>query len=140
MNVPWAVGQEPQTQSIVQNDDVVRARQQVRGFAQSCGLSLVDQTKFITAASELARNTLVYGGGGEMRAGLVERDGRRGIAAVFEDSGPGIPDIELALTDGWTSGGGLGLGLSGARRLVDEFLLDTEPGRGTAVTIVKWSR
>lgn len=82
----------------------------------------------------------MYGGGGEMRSGLVERDGRRGVAAVFEDSGPGIPDIELALTDGWTSGGGLGLGLSGARRLVDEFELDTEAGRGTTVSIVKWSR
>ncbi|MEW1614581.1 MULTISPECIES: ATP-binding protein [unclassified Streptomyces] len=140
MNVPWAVGLEPQTQEIVQNDDVVRARQQVRAFAQECRLSLVDQTKFITAASELARNTLVYGGGGEMRAGLVENNGRRGVAAVFADSGPGIPDIELALTDGWTSGGGLGLGLSGARRLVDEFFLDTEAGRGTSVTIVKWAR
>ncbi|MEU0919590.1 anti-sigma regulatory factor [Streptomyces cyaneofuscatus] len=140
MNVPWAAGQEPQEQGIAQNDDVVRARQQVRTYAQQCRLSLVDQTKFITAASELARNTLVYGGGGQMRAGLVERDGRRGVAAVFEDSGPGIPDVELALTDGWTSGGGLGLGLSGARRLVDEFDLDTEAGRGTTVSIVKWAR
>ncbi|CAD5952471.1 MULTISPECIES: anti-sigma regulatory factor [Streptomyces] len=140
MNVPWAAGQEPREQGIAQNDDVVRARQQVRTYAQQCRLSLVDQTKFITAASELARNTLVYGGGGQMRAGLVERDGRRGVAAVFEDSGPGIPDVELALTDGWTSGGGLGLGLSGARRLVDEFDLDTEAGRGTTVSIVKWAR
>ncbi|MEV7846164.1 anti-sigma regulatory factor [Streptomyces cyaneofuscatus] len=140
MNVPWAEGQEPREQGIAQNDDVVRARQQVRTYAQQCRLSLVDQTKFITAASELARNTLVYGGGGQMRAGLVERDGRRGVAAVFEDSGPGIPDVELALTDGWTSGGGLGLGLSGARRLVDEFDLDTEAGRGTRVSIVKWAR
>ncbi|MBT2429008.1 anti-sigma regulatory factor [Streptomyces sp. CB00316] len=140
MNIPWAEGQGPREQGIAQNDDVVRARQQVRTYAQQCQLSLVDQTKFITAASELARNTLVYGGGGQMRAGLVERDGRRGVAAVFEDSGPGIPDVELALTDGWTSGGGLGLGLSGARRLVDEFFLDTEAGRGTTVSIVKWSR
>ncbi|KAB2592850.1 anti-sigma regulatory factor [Streptomyces arboris] len=140
MNIPWAAGQEPREQGIAQNDDVVRARQQVRAYAQQCKLSLVDQTKFITAASELARNTLVYGGGGQMRAGLVERDGRRGVAAVFEDSGPGIPDVELALTDGWTSGGGLGLGLSGARRLVDEFDLDTETGRGTTVSIVKWAR
>ncbi|MFD3742618.1 anti-sigma regulatory factor [Streptomyces sp. NPDC058629] len=140
MNIPWAEGQGPREQGIAQNDDVVRARQQVRTYAQQCKLSLVDQTKFITAASELARNTLVYGGGGQMRAGLVERDGRRGVAAVFEDSGPGIPDVELALTDGWTSGGGLGLGLSGARRLVDEFFLDTEAGRGTTVSIVKWSR
>ncbi|MEU8561256.1 ATP-binding protein [Streptomyces cyaneofuscatus] len=140
MTVPWAVEAPPQTQPITQNDDVVRSRQQVRAFAQACRLSLVDQTKFITAASELARNTLVYGGGGEMRAGAVEQHGRRGVAAVFEDSGPGIPDTELALTDGWTSGGGLGLGLSGARRLVDEFFLDTEVGRGTTVTIIKWAR
>ncbi|PVC89240.1 anti-sigma regulatory factor [Streptomyces sp. CS090A] len=140
MIVPWAVEAPPQTQPITQNDDVVRSRQQVRAFAQACRLSLVDQTKFITAASELARNTLVYGGGGEMRAGAVERHGRRGVAAVFADSGPGIPDTELALTDGWTSGGGLGLGLSGARRLVDEFFLDTEVGRGTTVTIIKWAR
>lgn len=140
MNIPWAAGQEPREQGIAQNDDVVRARQQVRAYAQQCKLSLVDQTKFITAASELARNTLVYGGGGEMRAGLVERNGRRGVAAVFADTGPGIPDIELALTDGWTSGGGLGLGLSGARRLVDEFVLDTEAGRGTTVSITKWAR
>ncbi|MFE2976176.1 ATP-binding protein [Streptomyces sp. NPDC059258] len=140
MIVPWAAEAPPQTQAITGNDDVVRSRQHVRTFAQQCKLSLVDQTKFITAASELARNTLVYGGGGAMRAGLVERHGRRGVAAVFEDSGPGIPDTELALTDGWTSGGGLGLGLSGARRLVDEFFLDTEVDRGTTVTIVKWAR
>ncbi|MFJ7325476.1 anti-sigma regulatory factor [Streptomyces cyaneofuscatus] len=140
MNIPWAGGQDPREQGIAQNDDVVRARQQVRAYAQECKLSLVDQTKFITAASELARNTLVYGGGGQMLAGLVERHGRRGVAAVFADSGPGIPDVDLALTDGWTSGGGLGLGLSGARRLVDEFDLDTEAGRGTTVSIVKWAR
>ncbi|WP_329458027.1 ATP-binding protein [Streptomyces sp. NBC_01497] len=140
MTPAWAADQAPQTQAIDQNDDVVRARQQVRTLAQRCRLTLVDQTKFITAASELARNTLVYGGGGALTSGLVEKFGRLGVAAVFEDSGPGIPDIDLAMTDGWTSGGGLGLGLSGARRLVDEFALDTEVGRGTIVTIVKWAR
>ncbi|MGW2474721.1 anti-sigma regulatory factor [Streptomyces sp. NPDC001665] len=131
---------EHETVPIVTNDDVVRARQLVRTLAQRCKLSLVDQTKLVTAASELARNTLVYGGGGVMRAGLVSQNGRTGVTAVFEDSGPGIPDIEQALVDGWTSGGGLGLGLSGARRLVDHFTLDTEPGRGTQVAVTKWAR
>ncbi|MEU3186742.1 anti-sigma regulatory factor [Streptomyces sp. NPDC006923] len=140
MTAPWTAEEEPQTHPITRNDDVVRARQLARVLSQRCKLSLVDQTKFITAASELARNTLVYGGGGVLRAGLVRKNGRLGVAAVFEDSGPGIPDIELAMTDGWTSGGGLGLGLSGARRLVDEFALDTEAGRGTTVTVIKWAR
>lgn len=138
MNTPWTV--EAQTHPIVRNDDVVRVRQLVRTLAQECRLSLVDQTKVITAASELARNTLVYGGGGMLTAGLVQRNGRLGVAAVFADSGPGIPDMELAMTDGWTSGGGLGLGLSGARRLSDEFEVDSEVGRGTTVTVIKWAR
>ncbi|MEU1931309.1 anti-sigma regulatory factor [Streptomyces sp. NPDC019826] len=129
-----------ETITIESNDDVVRARQLVRTLAQRCKLSLVDQTKLVTAASELARNTLVYGGGGVMRTGLVRRDSRVGVTAVFEDSGPGIPDLDLALTDGWTSGGGLGLGLSGARRLVDDFTLDTEVDRGTQVAVTKWAR
>ncbi|MEV0193534.1 anti-sigma regulatory factor [Kitasatospora purpeofusca] len=129
-----------QTVPIVSNDDVVRARQLVRTLAQQCGLSLVDQTKLVTAASELARNTLVYGGGGAMHCATVHRDGRRGVHAVFEDSGPGIPDLDLALTDGWTSGGGLGLGLSGARRLVDDFELDSRTGVGTKVSVTKWAR
>ncbi|MFE4212315.1 anti-sigma regulatory factor [Streptomyces sp. NPDC056844] len=129
-----------ETVPISSNDDVVRARQLVRSLAQRCKLSLVDQTKLVTAASELARNTLVYGGGGVMRVGLVRRDSRVGVTAVFEDSGPGIPDIDQALTDGWTSGGGLGLGLSGARRLVDDFTLDTEVGGGTQVAVTKWAR
>ncbi len=94
----------------------------------------------ITAASELARNTLVYGGGGTVTSGVVARGSRRGVAALFEDSGPGIADVEEAMTDGWTSGGGLGLGLSGARRLVDDFELESTPGRGTTVTIIKWVR
>ena len=122
-------------------DDVVRVRQQVRVAAAANGLSLVDQTKLVTAASELARNTLVYGGGGAARVEVVKSpSGRPGIKLYFTDEGPGIADIDLALTDGWSSGSGLGLGLSGARRLVDEFELDTKPGAGTTVVVVKWSR
>jgi serine/threonine-protein kinase RsbT len=122
-------------------DDVVRVRQHVRNAAASSGLSLVDQTKLVTAASELARNTLVHGGGGAAQVEVVKSaSGRPGIKLNFTDEGPGIPDIELALTDGWTTGTGLGLGPSGARRLVDEFELTSKPGAGTSVAIVKWSR
>jgi serine/threonine-protein kinase RsbT len=122
-------------------DDVVRVRQHVRGAAAENGLSLVDQTKLVTAASELARNTLVHGGGGVARVEVVKSPvGRTGIKLHFADSGPGIADVNLALTDGWSSGNGLGLGLSGARRLVDEFELDSKPGTGTTVVVVKWSR
>ena len=122
-------------------DDVVRVRQHVRNVAAGSGLSLVDQTKLVTAASELARNTLVHGGGGLAQVDVVKSPtGRTGVKLHFTDEGPGIPDIGLALTDGWTSGGGLGLGLSGARRLVDEFELDSKPGTGTSVVVVKWSR
>jgi serine/threonine-protein kinase RsbT len=121
-------------------DDVVRVRQLIRGRAQDVHLSLVDQTKLITAASELARNTLVYGGTGTARIQTVARNGRRGVRATFTDSGPGIADLDQALTDGYTSGTGLGLGLGGARRLVDEFDIDSELGRGTTVTVVKWTR
>ncbi|MEV6898819.1 anti-sigma regulatory factor [Amycolatopsis sp. NPDC051372] len=120
--------------------DVVRARQLVRTIAQQVKLSLVDQTKLVTATSELARNTLIYGGGGTMCVEIVGDGRRTGVKATFHDDGPGIPDTTLALADGWSSGTGLGLGLSGARRLVDEFTLDTEVGRGTDVTVVKWSR
>jgi serine/threonine-protein kinase RsbT len=126
--------------AITANDGVVQARQKVRALAQECRLSWVDQTKLITAASELARNTLVYGGGGTMTATVVDEGGRRGVRAVFADQGPGIADVGLALTDGWTSGTGMGLGLSGSRRLVDDFTLDTAPGQGTTVTITKWTR
>ncbi len=125
---------------IAGDDDVVRVRQHVRSLAQQAKLSLVDQTKLVTATSELARNTLTYGGGGTAELETVTRGHRVGVRARFRDEGPGIPDVELALTDGWTSGGGLGLGLSGARRLVDEFDLVTEVGRGTTVTVVKWTR
>ena len=126
---------------IQSGDDVVRVRQQVRVIAADSGLSLVDQTKVVTAASELARNTLVHGGGGTARVEVVKSaNGRAGVRVGFSDDGPGIADIDLALTDGWTSGAGLGLGLSGARRLVDEFELSSEAGRGTTVVVVKWSR
>jgi serine/threonine-protein kinase RsbT len=122
-------------------DDVVRVRQQVRHIAERTGLSLVDQTKLVTAASELARNALIHGGGGVARLEEVRSGtGRGGVRVEFADEGPGIGDIELALTDGWTSGSGLGLGLSGARRLVDEFELTTKPGTGTSVVVTKWSR
>lgn len=126
--------------SIASDGDVVRVRQSTRTLAVACALSLVDQTKLVTAASELARNTLVYGGGGSASLSIVEDGRRSGVQATFRDDGPGIPDLDLALTDGWTSGAGMGLGLSGARRLVDAFDIDTAPGRGTTVTIVKWSR
>lgn len=119
-------------------DDVVISRQAVRSWAVEIGLSLVDQTKLVTAASELARNTVVYGGGGTLQLEQVEDGLRRGIRLVFDDQGPGIPDIERALQDGFTSGGGLGLGLGGARRLVNEFHIDSRPGEGTRITVVKW--
>jgi len=120
------------------DEDVVRLRKQLREQLVSIGFSLIEQTKMITAASELARNTLRYGGGGCARI-LERRDGTRiGIQLDFEDKGPGIPDVQLALTDGYTSGGGLGLGLSGSKRLSDEFYIETEIGKGTLVKIVKW--
>jgi serine/threonine-protein kinase RsbT len=119
--------------------DVVLARQTSRKLAQECGMRLIDLTKLVTAVSELARNTMVYGGGGDMDWQILEDGLRTGVRLCFRDEGPGIPDLKLALTDGWTSGGGLGLGLTGARRLVEEFELDTEPGKGTRVTITRWT-
>ncbi|HET7463361.1 MAG TPA: anti-sigma regulatory factor [Longimicrobium sp.] len=119
-------------------DDVVRARQAVRAWAVELGFSLVDQTKLVTAASELARNTIVYGGGGTLRLEQVEDGSRRGLRLFFEDQGPGIADVERAMQDGYTSGGGLGLGLGGARRLVNEFHIESAPGQGTRITVVKW--
>ncbi|MFG2099660.1 ATP-binding protein [Micromonospora echinaurantiaca] len=130
----------PQAQAIQSDEDVVRVRQLVRTVAVAAKLSLVDQTKLVTAASELARNTLVYGGGGSVEVSVVDNGRRRGVRILFADSGPGIVDLDLALTDGYTTGGGLGLGLSGARRLVDEFDIQTAAGAGTRVTVTKWSR
>jgi serine/threonine-protein kinase RsbT len=127
------------TQAIRIEQDVVLARQTARRLAIECGLRLVDQTKLITAASELARNAVIYGGGGHMDWEIVEDGSRRGLRLVFRDDGPGIPDVKLAMTDGWTSGNGLGLGLTGAKRLVDEFSLESAPGAGTRVTICKWT-
>jgi serine/threonine-protein kinase RsbT len=119
-------------------NDIVMSRQQVRKLTQALKFSLVDQTKMITAASELSRNTVVYGGGGEMRWQLLTQGLKNGLKLEFEDHGPGIPDVALALTDGWTSGGGLGLGLAGSKRLVNEFDIRTAVGVGTCVTIVRW--
>ncbi len=120
------------------SDDVVRARQVTRTLAIETGLSLVDQTKIITAASELARNMLDYGGGGEVVLETLENGARRGLRLTFEDHGPGIADIETALKDGFTSGKGMGLGLGGARRLSNEFSIVSKPGEGTKVTIARW--
>ena len=114
------------------------SRQKVRTMSQMLKFSLVDQTKMITAASELSRNTVVHGGGGEMHWEVLDDGVRRGLRLVFEDQGPGIADMKLALTDGWTSGGGMGLGLPGSKRLVHEFDVQSTPGAGTRVSIVRW--
>ena len=119
-------------------EDVVRVRQAVREWTISCGFSLVDQTKMVTAASELARNVVLYGGGGTVRLESLNDGARRGLRLVFEDQGPGIPDIDQALRDGFTTGAGLGLGLGGARRLVNDFDIDSKPGSGTRVAITRW--
>lgn len=119
-------------------EDIVASRQKVRTLTQQIKFSLVDQTKMITAASELSRNTLVHGGGGEMHWELLDDGLRRGLRLVFADTGPGIADLKLALTDGWTSGGGMGLGLPGSKRLVHEFDVQSTPGAGTRVSIVRW--
>ena len=130
--------QKSETVDIRSSDDVVRVRQVARTLALGAGLSLVDQTKIITAASELARNTLDYGGGGSVLAELVELSGRRGLRLTFEDKGPGIADIEAALKDGFTTGKGMGLGLGGAKRLSNEFSIHSKPGDGTKVVIARW--
>jgi len=118
--------------------DIVRGRQAVRRMTQELAFSLVDQTKMVTAASELARNALIYGGGGMLRWEMLLDGGKRGLRLTFQDQGPGIADVGLALSDGWSSGNGLGLGLTGARRLVNEFELDTIVGKGTRVTVTRW--
>jgi serine/threonine-protein kinase RsbT len=119
-------------------DDVVKVRQIARLWATELKFSLVDQTKLVTATSELARNTLEHGKGGTMRIEQVENGSRKGIKLVFDDQGPGIPDIAMALRDGYTTGGGMGLGLSGSKRLVNEFEIKSEVGRGTTVAITRW--
>lgn len=119
-------------------EDIVASRQKVRALSQQLKFSLVDQTKMITAASELSRNTVVHGMGGQMRWELLDEGVRRGLRLHFEDQGPGIADVKLALTDGWTSGTGMGLGLPGSKRLVHEFDLQSAPGEGTRVSITRW--
>jgi len=119
-------------------NDIVRVRQRVREWAVESGFSLVDQTKIVTATSELARNTLEHGGGGTARVELLSDGIRRGLRLICEDRGPGIADIQLALKDGYTSRSGLGLGLGGARRLVNDFLIESRPGEGTRVTVTRW--
>jgi len=121
-------------------EDVVLVRQRTRSQAVAIGLSLVDQTKFVTAASELARNTVIHGGGGIARLEMIEAHPKRGIRLTFEDQGPGIRDIEQALRDGYTTGNGMGLGLGGARRLASEFTIDSKPGVGTIVVITQWTK
>ena len=123
---------------IQREDDVVRVRQVAREWSIELGFSLVDQTKIVTAASELARNTKVYGGGGVLHLESREEGGRRGLRLSFVDQGPGIPDIQAALKDGFTTGNGLGLGLGGARRLVTEFSVSSAVGQGTRIVVVKW--
>jgi serine/threonine-protein kinase RsbT len=127
-----------ETLAIVSSSDVVVVRQAVRAAAAALGFSLVDQTKIVTAASELARNTFEHGGGGTARIEVVTLGVRRGLRLTFEDKGPGIPDLTLALKDGYTTGGGMGLGLSGSKRLVNEFDIASKVGEGTRVTITKW--
>jgi serine/threonine-protein kinase RsbT len=127
-----------ETLEILSSADIVRVRQTVRSRAAELGFSLVDQTKLVTGASELARNTLEHGGGGRVRVEMLNDGTRQGIRMTFEDEGPGIPDTALALTDGYSTGTGLGLGLSGTRRLMSEFRIQSETGRGTRVQVARW--
>ena len=124
--------------SIKTSEDVVRVRQVVRAQAIAAGFGLVDQTKIVTAASEIARNAIDYAGGGDVRIETLHNGTRRGVRLTFSDRGPGIADIGLALTDGYTTGSGLGLGLGGAKRLSNEFAVDSKPGSGTRVTLARW--
>jgi len=126
------------TISVSTSEDVVRVRQKVRARAVALGFSLVDQTKIVTAASEIARNTVLHGGGGRMDMDTVRHGGRVGLRLVFCDKGPGIPDIARAMTDGYTTSGGLGLGLSGSKRLSNEFDIKSTLGEGTTVTLIRW--
>jgi serine/threonine-protein kinase RsbT len=127
-----------ETHPVRSDEDVVKVRRTVREWSVALGFGLVDQTKLVTAASELARNAVLYGGGGTLLLEALNDGPRRGLRLVFSDEGPGIPDVELALRDGYTTAGGLGLGLGGARRLVNEFEIDSQPGKGTRIAIVRW--
>jgi serine/threonine-protein kinase RsbT len=127
-----------ETLPVETEQDIVVVRQTVRKLAQQISFSLVDQTKIVTAASELARNTVIYGGGGTMQWELITEGARNGLRLAFADQGPGIPNLELAMMDGWTSGSGLGMGLSGSKRLVNDFDIQSAPGKGTRVTIARW--
>ena len=127
-----------ETHPVQASEDVVRVRQKVRDCAIQVGFSLVDQTKIVTAASELARNVLQHGQGGSVTLECLNSDTRRGLRLTFEDQGPGIPDVQLAMQDGYTTGGGLGLGLGGAKRLSNDFAIETAPGRGTKIVIARW--
>lgn len=130
--------QKTETLPIKSSSDVVLVRQRVRQWTIEMKFSLVEQTKVVTAASELGRNTLEYGGGGSLELAIVVNGARRGIRLCFRDQGPGIPDVALALKDGYTSGGGMGLGLGGSKRLMNEFEIDSKPGSGTTVTTIRW--
>ncbi len=123
---------------VVTSEDIVRARQAVRSRAVELGFSLVEQTKLVTAASELARNMVTYGGGGELEMECVNDGDRVGLRLTFEDHGPGIPDVQQALRDGYSTGTGLGMGLGGARRLVNDFSIESRPGEGTRVVVARW--
>lgn len=127
-----------ETLPIRTSGDVIQVRQAVRAWCIELGFSLVEQTKMVTAASELARNTLDYGGGGTVDLEALSEGARKGLRLTFEDQGPGIPDVEMALTDGFTTGGGLGMGLGGARRLVNEFKITSRLGEGTRIVIIRW--
>jgi len=127
-----------ETMALQNSNDVVLARQKVRQWATELQFSLVDQTKLVTAASELARNTLDHGKGGSMTIEQTGIGGRQGLRLIFEDHGPGIPDIEMALKDGFTTGNGMGLGLGGSKRLVNEFSIESAPGKGTRITVARW--
>lgn len=139
-SAPGAAARVTRTETVAcaSDADVVLARQTVRRCAAELRFTLVDQTKLVTAASELARNTVRYGGGGTMRVDTLDDGRRRGLRLVFEDRGPGIADVARAMTDGFTTGGGLGLGLSGSKRLANEFAIASVPGEGTCVTLVRW--
>ena len=127
-----------ETLPIRSEQDVVSVRQAVKAWAIQLTFSLVDQTKIVTAASELGRNTLIYGGGGSAKLEILNEGLRRGLRVTFSDQGPGIPDLDLAMQDGYTSGNGMGLGLSGSKRLVNEFKIDSRVGEGTTITITRW--